>query len=226
MNLNPMINTDDRYKLNSKITGIFLFYILFYLMALMFARYFFDNSIVPDIGRFLLPIMVSVFIIFLFFLKRFLDFFSKKENIKSIIYIFCGLLLVVSFYNNNASSLYNVGRWYSNSSWIQSETISELEKIQETQDFIYTNEPAAVYLFTGRSSEMLPVKYNMRTDRVNSDYQNDLDAILKEIKEKNGLLVFFDRGWGSIPKEEETELDSDFYLFRDTADGAIYRVKS
>jgi hypothetical protein len=218
--------TDDHYKLNSKITGIFLFHILFYFIALMFARYFFDNSIVPELSRFLLPILISIFIIFLFFLKRFLDFFSKKENIKSIIYIFCGFLLVASFYNSNAISLYNVGQWYSNSSWIQSETISELEKIQKPQDLIYTNEPAAIYLFTGRSSEMLPAKYNMRTDRVNSDYQNDLDTILKEIKEKNGILVFFDKGWGSIPKEGETELDSDFYLFKDTSDGAIYRVKS
>jgi 4-amino-4-deoxy-L-arabinose transferase-like glycosyltransferase len=216
---------EKNYKINSKITGILLFFILFYLAALLFGRIFFDESIVIDDIRMLIPVLISIFIIFLFFLKRFTDFYFAKENVKILAYVFCGFLIATSFSNNNAVELYKNGQWYSNEVWFQSETIKEL-KIQQAQIPIYTNEPGAIYLFLGRNPNYLPIKQNIHTSRENPNYQKDLDKIMKEIKEKDGLLVLFDRGWGVFPKEEEIIKNYKLFLLKDTSDGAIYKIKN
>ncbi|MHB1346531.1 MAG: glycosyltransferase family protein, partial [Candidatus Humimicrobiaceae bacterium] len=84
---------DSLYKLNSKITGTLLFYILFYFLALFVGRYFFDESIVVNENRMLLPVLIALFIVLLFFLKRFTEFYSQNENIKILAYVFCGLMI-------------------------------------------------------------------------------------------------------------------------------------
>ena len=221
---NKKRNMDEHYKLNSKIISIFLFYILFYFIALLSARYFFNNAINPGDVRMLVPVLVSIFIVFLFFLKRFLDFYSNEENIKILVYVFCGFLIATSLYNNNAIELYNNG--HASKIWYQSETIKELKNIQQVQIPIYTNEPAVIYLFLERSSIYLPMKHNIHTDRINSNYQKDLGKIMEEIKEKDGLIVFFDQGWGVFPNEQEITKDYKLYLLKDTADGAIYRIEN
>ena len=216
---------DEHYKLNSKIICIFLFFILFYFIALLSARYFFDALIPIGNNRQLLPILISIFIIFLFFLKRFLDFYSNKEYMKILVYVFCGFLIATSLSNNNAIKLYKNGQVYNNETWYQSETIKELKKIQQAQIPIFTNEPPVIYLFLGRSSINLPW-VNVHTERVNSNYQKDLNKIMEEIKEKDGLLVFFDRGWDVFPNEQEMNKDYKLYLIKDTSDGAIYRIEN
>lgn len=145
---------------------------------------------------------------------------------KILVYVFCGFLIATSLYNNNAIALYNNGQWYTTRSWYQSETIKELKKIQQVQIPIYTNEPAVIYLFLERSSIYLPQKYNGRTGRVNSNYQEDLNKIMEEVKEKDGLLVFFDQGWRVFPKEQEINKDYKLDLLKDTSDGAIYRIEN
>jgi hypothetical protein len=216
----------EDYKLNSKITGIFLFFILFYFLVLLCSAYFFDAAIGIGDYRLLIPVPISMFIVFLFFLKRFLDFYSSKEGIKIIAFIFCGFLIATSLSNSSIIGLHKNGQWYSSKNWYQSETIKELKIIQQAKIPIYTNEPGAVYLFMDRSSVYLPIKRNINTGSVNSNYQKDLNKIMEEIKEKDGLLVFFDSGWYSFfPDENEVKNNFQLLLVKDTSDGAIYRIK-
>ena len=49
---------------------------------------------------------------------------------------------------------------------------------------------------------------------------------MEEIKEKDGLLVFFDSGWIVFPNEEEIKNNFQQFLVKDTSDGAIYRIKN
>lgn len=217
---------DEYCKLNSKIIGIFLFFILFYFIALLSGSYFFDASIPIGNNRILLPVLISIFIVFLFFLKRFLDFYSSKEGIKIIAFAFCGFLIATSLSNNNAIELHKNGQWYSSSNWYQSETIKELKKIQQAQTPIYTNDPSAIYLLLDKNPTWLPTKNNMHTTRINSNYMKDLNKIMEEIKEKDGLLVFFDSGWTVFPNEIEIKNNFQLLLVKDTSDGAIYRIKN
>ena len=217
---------DEHYKLNSKIIGIFLFFILFYFIVLLCSAYFFDAAIGIGDYRLLIPVPISIFIVFLFFLKRFLDFYSSKEGIKIIAFAFCGFLIATSISNSSIIELHKNGQWYSRKNWYQSETIKELNIIQQAKIPIYTNEPGAIYLFLDRSSIYLPIKHNINTGRVNSNYQKDLNKIMEEIKEKDGLLVFFDSGWTVFPNEEEIKNNFQLLLVKDTSDGAIYRIKN
>jgi hypothetical protein len=216
---------DENYKLNSKIIGIFLFFILFYFVVLLCSAYFFDAAIGIGDYRLLIPVPITIFIVFLFFLKRFLDFYSNKEGIKIIAFAFCGFLIAASLSNGNIIGLHKNGQWYSSKNWYQSETIKELKKIQQAQIPIYTNEPGAIYLFLDRSSVYLPIKRNINTGSINFNYQKDLNKIMEEIKEKDGLLVFFDSGWYSFfPDENEVKDSFQLLLVKDTSDGAIYRI--
>ena len=64
------------------------------------------------------------------------------------------------------------------------------------------------------------------TGKLNFNYQKDLDKIIKEIKEKDGLLVFFDSGWYTVfPNENEIRNNFQLLLVKDTSDGAIYKIK-
>ena len=128
--------------------------------------------------------------------------------------------------NNNAIDLYRNGQGYFSSSWYQSETIKELKEFQQSEIPIYTNEPSAVYLLAERSSLIFPVKYNTHSDKKNFNYEKELQKTMEEIIEKDGILVFFDIGWGAFIKEEEAALDNRLYLYKDTSDGAIYRVRN
>jgi len=223
---NKKRNMDENYKLNSKIISIFLFFILFYFIALLVSSYFFNAAIGIGDYRLSIPIPLSIFIVFLFFLKRFLDFYSSKEGVKIIAYAFCGFFIAASLSNSVAIDLYKNGHWYSSKNWYESETIKELKKIQEPQIPIYTNEPSAIYLFLDRNPTRLPAKNNIHTARVNPNYEKDLNKIMDEIKEKDGLIVFFDSGWYSVfPKENEIKNNFQLLLVKDTCDGAIYRIK-
>jgi len=68
-------NPDSLYRLNSKIIGVFVFHTFLYLVALLSARHFFNIGINIASSRSLLPAFISIFIVFLFLLKRFLDFY-------------------------------------------------------------------------------------------------------------------------------------------------------
>jgi hypothetical protein len=221
-------NLDNEYKLNSKIIRTLLFFILFYFIALLMARHFFDESITIGDSRILILALIAIFTVFIFFLKRFIDFFYEKENIKLLAYLFCGLMITSILWNTNFISLYKYGHWYSTNAWYSSETLIELKKIQKVNTPIYTNEPAVIYLFLERGSMQLPEKSNMRTGKLNSNYQEELNKTLQEAKENAGLIVFFDQGYGIFPKEQEimAENNNDYklQLFKDTTDGAIYKI--
>ena len=91
---------------------------------------------------------------------------------------------------------------------------------------IYTNDPDAIYLLQDENPIWLPIKNNIHTTRINSNYGKDLNKIMEEIKEKDGLLVFFDSGWTVFPNEEEIKNNFQQLLVKDTSDGTIYRIKN
>ena len=215
---------EKHFRLNSRIIGVFLFFILFYFIAFLSAKYFFDAQIRLGHDRFLLPVTIPVFIVFLFFLKRFLDFYNSREFMKIIVYVFCGFLLAISLINNNAIGLYKNGQWYNGVWWFNSPTIEHLKKIQQPQTPIYTNDPFAIYLLLGRNPNPLPKKYNTHKDKKNLNYPEELDKIIEEIKEKDGLYVYFDYGTWVFPNEKEITQNYEGHLIKDTTDGGIYKI--
>ena len=220
---------DSDYRLNSKIICTLLFFILFYFIALLSARYFFNNAINPSDVRMLLPVLIIIFLVFLFAIKRIIDFYNNENGIKILIYVFFGIMLTTSVLNTNAINIFRNG--HASRVWYNSETITELIKIQNVNIPIYTNEPAVIYLFAERGSYQLPLKRNIHTNRENANFAKELENELAIIKDNNGIIVLFDGGWDIFPNKQEINEQAiksgyEMELIKDSSDGEIFKIKN
>ena len=218
-------SSDNAYKLNSRIINIFLIFTFLYIIAVLFARSFFDAAIRMD-GRILIPVFVSTFIIIVLFIKRSLDYFRNKKVIKLIIFIFCEILFVFSLATLvfGIKEFYEEGQGYNSKEWLKSDTVREL-KDMNSSEVIYTNNPYAIYFYLDKNPNPFPTKINIYTDKKNINYIKDLNKTIEEIREKNGLIVLFDLGQYYLAEEKELLKDYALILIKDTQDGAIYKVR-
>ena len=218
-------SSDNAYKLNSRIINIFLIFTFLYIIAVLFARSFFDASIRMD-GRLLIPVFISTFIIIVLFIKRSLDCFRNKQVIKRIIFIFCEILFVFSLATLvfGIKEFYEEGQGYNSKEWLKSDTVREL-KDMNSNEVIYTNNPYAIYFYLDKNPNPFPTKINIYTDKKNINYIKDLNKTIEEIREKNGLIVLFDSGPYYLTEEKELLKDYKLILIKDTQDGAIYKVR-
>ena len=217
---------NNSYKLSSRIINIFLIFIFFYMFSLLSAGIFFIANIKID-GRALIPVFISTFIVIVLFIKRYLDYFKDKIVVKSIIFILCGMLtffylaIIIIFCIKGS---YEESLGYNSREWLESDTINELKSMDVTEA-IYTNNPYAVYFFLDKNPNPFPTKINIYKNKNNINYTKDLNRIIKEIREKNGLIVLFDLRQYYLAQEKELIDGYELILVKDTRDGSIYRVK-
>ncbi len=222
---NKKRSSDNAYKQNSKIINIVLLFALFYIIAVLFARSFFDANIPMDF-RILLPVYISTFIFIVLFIKRSMYHFRNKQVVKRIIFVFCEILVVFSL----ATIIFGIKEFHDESQgfngkeWLQSETIRELKDMNPVER-IYTNNPYVVYFYLDKNPNPFPTKINIYTAKENINYIGDLNKTIKEIKEKNGLIVLFDLGQNYLADENELLKDYKLDLIKDTQDGSIYKVR-
>ena len=217
-------STDSAHKQNSRIINIFLFFAFFYIIAVVFARSFFDANIHIHI-RGLVPVFISTFIIIVLFIKRFMYYFRNKRAINRIIFIFCEILVVFSLATIifGIKEFYEEGQGYSSKEWVESDTIRELEGM-DSAEMIYTNNPYIVYFYLDKNPNPFPTKINIYTAKKNINYIKDLNKTIEEIRKKNGLIVLFDISQYYLAEEKELLEDYELILIKDTQDGAIYKV--
>ncbi|MCL4385785.1 MAG: glycosyltransferase family 39 protein [Cyanobacteria bacterium] len=218
-------SSDNAYKLNSRIINIFLIFAFFYIFALLSARLFFIANITVD-GRYLIPVFISTFIIIILLVKRSLDYFKNKKNIKFIIYIFCEILFMftLAIMILGIKDFYEEGQGYASKEWSKSDTIREL-KVMNSNVAIYTNDPYAVYFYLDKNPNPFPTKINIYTNKKNANYTDDLNKTIEEIREKDALIVLFDSGQYYLTEEKELLKNYKLILIKDTQDGAIYKVR-
>jgi hypothetical protein len=59
---------------------------------------------------------------------------------------------------------------------------------------IYTNEPAAVYLYVGRGANVLPSRYDTATAQERADFNAGIARLQDEIKSGRAVMAIFDGG--------------------------------
>jgi hypothetical protein len=59
---------------------------------------------------------------------------------------------------------------------------------------IYTNEPAAVYLYVGRGTKVLPDRYDAATAQPRSGFEEGLRQMQADVNSGRAVLVLFDGG--------------------------------
>lgn len=69
---------------------------------------------------------------------------------------------------------------------------------------IYSNNPAAIYIFTGRLAHRIPVKINLKKSLLNDNYQKELEGIGKRLRHESGIVAYFYENRAEyLPSEEE-----------------------
>jgi hypothetical protein len=88
---------------------------------------------------------------------------------------------------------------------------------------IYTNEPAAVYLYTGRGNYVLPDRFDSATAQPRPGFEDGVARMQEEINEGRAVLALFDGG-ENISVDMDV-LTKDLYLAYKTQGDLIYTAK-
>ena len=88
---------------------------------------------------------------------------------------------------------------------------------------IYTDEPGAVYLYTGRGSSVVPDRYDSATAQVRAGFEKGVTRMQAEINEGRAVLALFKSG--DTSSEVKSILSANLYLAHESAGDRIYTVK-
>jgi hypothetical protein len=212
---------------NIKIIYVLLIFNALYILTIISAKSLFDAGVPIGTDRILAPAAISTVVIVFLFFAIIIQIFNKAKTPKIIIFpslsIFIILSIFACFYGTLTRSIYYNGQGYLSNDWKNSETIAVINQCPERTK-IYTNEPCAVYLRADKNPTMMPSKYNIYTKRINENYEKQIEKMLIEIKQNNGLIAFFDLGWGYLANEKEIASKYNLKLIKDTYDGALYEI--
>lgn len=161
-------------------------YVIAYLASTVASMTVFDAA-----TRFELRILSPIFVGLLVLLVAFgIWMRSKRRDIVVVITI---LVLGASVYKQAVI----VERWsqggmgYASFQWFDSLAMQYLRELPEEVK-IYTDEPAAVYLYTGRGGYVLPDRFDSATGQARSGFEEGVKSMQAEIKAGRAVLALFD----------------------------------
>src|SRR4029453_17158083 len=85
---------------------------------------------------------------------------------------------------------------------------------------IYTDEPAAVYLYTGRGNYVLPDRYDSATALPREGFEASLESMRQEILEGRAVLAIFEGG--EVNGEDADLFSEGLYLAHKSSGDEIY----
>jgi hypothetical protein len=91
---------------------------------------------------------------------------------------------------------------YNSLGWRESPTLAEVEK-HYSHTLIYTNQPGAIYLRTGRTDmRLVPYAYEKTRPIALGDFQDNFSAMLHETAANQGVIIYFFEENARAPIEE------------------------
>lgn len=163
-------------------------YVFGYLAAIFASMSFFDAS-----TKFKLRILVPVYVSLLILLVA-LGMWAWHRRRAAVILL--GLLIFgLMSYGQYAtvSQWMKGGQGYASFQWYDSQAMKFLRRLPAGTR-IYTNQPAAVYLYTGRGAYVLPNRYDPVTAQDRPGFDQGVSRMQAEIQEGNAVLALFDAG--------------------------------
>lgn len=167
-----------------------ILYIFGYLAAVLSSISLFDAS-TPLKVRILAPIFLPLLLL-LAGAGRWL--WNRRGRIeRGVVLALVMFLLSVSAVSQAraVAELSRGGTGYASFQWYDSEVMAALRQLPDDVD-IYTNEPGAVYLYTGRGAHVLPNDYDPVTAQARPGYAEGVARLQKEILEGRAVLAVFD----------------------------------
>jgi hypothetical protein len=110
--------------------------------------------------------------------------------------------------------------------WKNSESMRLVGKLDATTP-VYTNGPDLIYMLLNRRSYMIPRKLDPYSRLPNGQYEIEVAEMKKNLREKNGVVAYFDaesREW-FLPSLKELETKIGLRAISVESDPLIYHIK-
>jgi 4-amino-4-deoxy-L-arabinose transferase-like glycosyltransferase len=166
-------------------TGLYIFA---YLASIVASMTMFDAA-----TKFKLRILAPVFVSLLILLVALGISMRKKQ--RPLVIVATILIFGLSIYKQSVT----VAHWsqggigYASFQWYDSEAMAYLRDLPHDVS-IYTNEPAAVYLYVGRGVRVLPSRYDSATAQERSGYEASIMSLQNDIAQGKAVMALFDGG--------------------------------
>ena len=211
----PYVRGEQRVEeVISFTTGLYIFA---YLASILASMLMFDAATKFKL-RILAPVLVSLLIL----LVVFGVWLRNRQRIVAILLTI--LVLGVSLYNQalTVNSWAKSGLGYASFQWYDSKAMAFLRELPDDV-MIYTNEPGAVYLYTGRGSYVLPDRFDSATALVRTNFEEGLVSMQTNINSGQAVLALFDHG--DNVSQDVPALTTGLYLAHKSEGDSIYTAE-
>ena len=192
-------------------SGLYLFA---YLASIVAAMTMFDAA-----TKFKLRILSPVFVCLLILLV-YLGIWLRNKN-RGVVIVLTFVFVSFAFYKQfiTVNELSKGGLGYASFQWYDSKAMEYLSGLPE-DIMIYTNEPGAVYLYTGRGSYVLPDRFDASTAQVRAGFEEGMIKMQSEINAGKAVLALFDGG-DNVPQDAPILIEG-LHLAHKSAGDEIY----
>lgn len=192
-------------------TGLYVFG---YLASIFASMMLFDAS-----TKFKLRILSPVYVSLLILLVVFGLWLWKKR--REIVIALALIIFGLSIYGQASAmtELMKGGQGYASFAWYDSKTMAYLRALPPDIK-IYTNEPGAVYLYTGRGAYVLPNRFDPVTAAPRPGFERGVTQMQAEIKAGRAVLALFNGG--ETAAQDAVALSNGLYLALKSAGDAVY----
>jgi 4-amino-4-deoxy-L-arabinose transferase-like glycosyltransferase len=195
-------------------TALFIFA---YLASIVASMLMFDAATKFKL-RILAPVLVSLVILVVVF-----GIWLRNRR-RDVVVLLAVLTLAVSIYKQaitlNTWARRELG--YASFQWYDSKAMDYLSQLPKNM-MIYTNEPGAVYLYTGRGCYVLPDRFDSATAIAHDNFEKGVTIMQADIHQGKAVLALFDGG-ENVSKDVPA-LTEGLYLAHKSAGDEIYTAE-
>jgi hypothetical protein len=195
-------------------TGLYIFA---YLASIVASMTMFDAA-----TKFRLRILSPVFVGLLILLVAFGIWMRNRKRLLVVVATIIVLCFSVYKQSLTVAQLSKGGLGYASFQWYDSQAMEYLRGLPEDVK-VYTNEPAAVYLYVGRGAYVLPDRYDSATAQERPGFEEGVQRMQDEINEGNAVLALFDHG-DNVAGNVEI-LTNNLYMAHKSTGDEIYSAK-
>lgn len=191
-------------------TGLYIFA---YLASIISSMLMFDAATKFKL-RIVAPIFVSLLLLLVYF-----GIWLRNKN-RPLVVLLTFVLIAFSAYKqiNTIKDWSKGGQGYASFRWYDSKAMAYLRKLP-TDVHVYTDQPGAVYLYTGRGNYVLPSRIDSATLLPRPDFEKDVAFMHQEVEDGKAVLAVF----GGEENTADLALFSEgLYLAHKSAGDEIY----
>lgn len=194
-------------------------YIFGYLASTLFSISLFDAS-TPLKVRILAPVYLPLLLLLV---NAGMWVWNRRQRAGRVIVIgLATLIFSVSIVGQarSVTDLTGGGTGFASFKWYDSKVMDYLKTLQGIS--IYTNEPGAVYLYTGRGCRVLPSHMDPVTGLAHPDFEAGVQAVQADVLSGRAVLVIFDAGAADDARQDYLLLTQGLYLVFKAGGDAVY----